>query len=87
MDRVAYIWSTDLQSACDQLPCNPGRSSVVHELHRAYGLLDDGALTIVEPDLALGNTKQLTRFHDRDYIGTSGSNDRHADRRSYLGGS
>jgi len=69
MDRVAYIWSSDLQKACDQLPCHPGRSTVVHDLHRAYGLLEESGLAVVEPDLALGTVGHLTRFHDRDYIG------------------
>lgn len=69
MDRVAYIWSSDLQHACDQLPSNRSRSTVVHDLHRAFGLLDVGNLTVVEPDLALGDVGHLTRFHDRDYIG------------------
>jgi hypothetical protein len=86
MSRVAYIWSSDLQSACDQLPCNPDRSSIVYDLHRAYGLLAERALTIVEPDLALGNVTQLTRFHDREYIGKSRLCNQPADCRSHFGG-
>jgi hypothetical protein len=69
MNRVAYIWSLDLQDACDQLPCNQGRSTIVHDLHRAFGLLDHDALAVVEPELSLGTVGHLTRFHDRDYIG------------------
>jgi hypothetical protein len=69
MNRVAYIWSPDLQNACDQLPCNQDRSTVVHDLHRAFGLLDGSDLTIVQPDLSLGDVGHLTRFHDRNYIG------------------
>jgi hypothetical protein len=69
MDRVAYIWSSALQDACDQLPCNRNRSSVVHDLHRTYGLLDSDNLTVIEPDLTLGDVAHLTRFHNRDYIG------------------
>jgi hypothetical protein len=71
MDRVAYIWSQDLQTACDQLPCNKNRSTVVHDLHRAYGLLDDRIL--VEPDLELATVDRLTRFHDGAYIGEASS--------------
>ena len=69
MDRVAYIWASALQDACDQLPCNRGRSTVVHDLHRADGLLDSSDLTVYEPDLSLGDVGHLTRFHNRDYIG------------------
>ena len=69
MDRVAYLWSSALQDACDQLPCNLDRSTVVHDLHRAYGLLDSSNLTVYEPDVSLGDVGHLTRFHDRDYIG------------------
>lgn len=37
--RVAYIWSQSLQDAADQLPANVGRSSRVHGLIAALGLL------------------------------------------------
>jgi hypothetical protein len=84
MDRVAYIWSSALQDACDQLPCNRYRSTVVHDLHRAYGLLDGSDLTVYEPDLSLGDVGHLTRFHNRDYIGMR-SRVRCADIRSYTG--
>jgi hypothetical protein len=36
---VAYIWSPQLQSAADALPANLGRSSRVHALIRALGLV------------------------------------------------
>ncbi|BEJ16308.1 hypothetical protein CspHIS471_0509130 [Cutaneotrichosporon sp. HIS471] len=41
MASVAYIWSAELQRAADQLPANVGRSSLVHGLVRALGLLDN----------------------------------------------
>ena len=69
MDRVAYIWSPALQDACDQLPSNLNRSTAIHDLHRAYDLLDSSDLTVYEPDVSLGDVGHLTRFHDRDYIG------------------
>lgn len=71
--RVAYIWSRELQNACNELPCNIGRSSIVHELHRAYGLFDDDLLMVVEPNIELGDKRRLERFHGRDYIGTLSS--------------
>lgn len=39
MSRVSYIWSEELQAVSDQLPSNIGRSSVVHDLIDAFGLL------------------------------------------------
>ncbi|KAL7421968.1 hypothetical protein Q5752_003740 [Cryptotrichosporon argae] len=40
--QVAYIWSRELQRVADELPANVGRSSIVHDLVRALGLLDGG---------------------------------------------
>ena len=42
MSRVSYIWSEELQAVSDQLPSNIGRSSVVHDLIDAFGLLHHG---------------------------------------------
>jgi hypothetical protein len=69
--RVSYIWSRQLQDACDQLPSNIGRSSMVHDLHRAFGLFEPGLVNVVEPDAQLGDRIRLERFHDRGYISTS----------------
>ncbi len=41
MTSVAYIWSAELQRAADRLPANVGRSSLVHGLVRALGLLEN----------------------------------------------
>ncbi|GMK55280.1 hypothetical protein CspeluHIS016_0203360 [Cutaneotrichosporon spelunceum] len=41
MTSVAYIWSAALQRAADELPANVGRSSLVHGLIRALGLLEN----------------------------------------------
>ena len=68
---ISYIWSEPLQRVSDQLPSNLGRSSLVHDLHRAIGLLDDENVRIVEPDLELGSRERLARYHDASYIGES----------------
>jgi len=39
MIPAAYIWSPALQAAADALPANKGRSSRVHSLIRALGLV------------------------------------------------
>lgn len=70
---VSYIWSEELQRISDQLPSNLGRSSLVHDLHRALGLLDDENVRVVEPDLELGSRERLVRYHDTSYIGKSDS--------------
>lgn len=66
---VSYVWSEDLQRVCDQLPSNLGRSSLLHDLHRTIGLLDDENVRVVEPDLELGSRERLERYHDASYIG------------------
>lgn len=66
---IQYVWSRKLQVYSDQLPANQGRSSLVHSLHRAIGLLDKSGLDILEPDLSLGCPAQLTRYHTEQYIG------------------
>jgi hypothetical protein len=63
---VKYVWSKLLQDVCDQLPANLGRSSMVHDLIRAFGLLRD----VVEPDMELGSRMALERYHDPSYLET-----------------
>ncbi|KAK4683692.1 hypothetical protein P7C73_g6540, partial [Tremellales sp. Uapishka_1] len=72
---VAYIWSQPLQEVADQLPANPDRSSVVHGLHRALGLLHDPTsddelerAVIVAPDAQLASPAELRRYHDARYV-------------------
>ncbi|CAK9781091.1 Arginase/deacetylase [Cutaneotrichosporon oleaginosum] len=48
MASVAYIWSPELQRAADELPANVGRSSLVHGLVRALGLLENSLETAGE---------------------------------------
>lgn len=47
--KVAYIWSQGLQDVCDDLPANPGRSSLVHGLIQALGSLEND-LALVKGD-------------------------------------
>ncbi|TXT08966.1 hypothetical protein VHUM_02440 [Vanrija humicola] len=75
---TAYIWSPELQAAADALPANVGRSSAVHSLIRALGLLSDGGgardgaasavARVVPPDPALGDAAELARYHARGYV-------------------
>lgn len=65
--RVAYVWSEQLQALSDDLPANLGRSSLVHGLIRALGLLEKAF--VVEPDLSLGTPEVLQRYHDAEYVG------------------
>jgi hypothetical protein len=38
--RVRYIWSQEFQDVSDQLPADPGRSSLVHVLIQTLNLLE-----------------------------------------------
>jgi hypothetical protein len=53
--RVAYIHSSRLQATADLLPSNIGRSSVVHNLIHALGLLDRAASRDTAGDGSLSN--------------------------------
>ena len=66
---VSYIWSAELQQLSDRLPSNLGRSSLIHGLHRATGLLYNDNILVVEPDLDLGSGDRLKRYHDASYVG------------------
>ena len=68
---VQYVWSRQLQVLCDQLPANRQRSSLVHGLHHAVGLLGLPSVAILQPDLSLGSPHQLTCYHTEQYIGMS----------------
>lgn len=82
--RVSYIWSEELQAIADKLPANIGRSSRVHSLIRALGLVQGqsteedeedhgktGKAAIVAPDISLGEPEQLRKYHDARYVGES----------------
>lgn len=74
---LAYIWSPALQQSADLLPSNIGRSSFVHALSNALGLLDDthetgsGRAYIVHPDPSLATADQLRRYHTPAYVGAA----------------
>ncbi|KAL1411465.1 hypothetical protein Q8F55_002421 [Vanrija albida] len=69
---TAYLWSPALEAAADELPANRGRSSTVHALIRALGLVSDdggpGTARVVAPDPALGSASELARYHARGYV-------------------
>jgi hypothetical protein len=84
LSRVAYVHSKRLQAVSDQLPSNVGRSSLVHSLIAAYGLLSQGldkASLEVDNTDCKGKSKatvvepeeatrlDLLRYHDAAYVG------------------
>lgn len=83
MTRVAYIWSAELQACADQLPANLGRSSLVHGLVHALGLVrsvstvespecsPDTTMSacLVSPEPTLATEAELRRYHDARYVG------------------
>ncbi|KAF9188712.1 Histone deacetylase 8 [Haplosporangium sp. Z 767] len=64
--RIAYIYSSDYANIASRLSSNLDRSTRVHALIEAYGLLRLKDMTIVSPRKA--TTKELCRYHSRDYI-------------------
>jgi hypothetical protein len=77
--RVAYIWFEQLEELANALPANLGRSSMVHSLINALGLVkrndldvaksDDMRATVIAPDLRLGTAEALKKYHDAKYVG------------------
>lgn len=80
--RIAYVHSDALRKVADQLPANIGRSSLVHSLISAYGLLGttgDGlspdrqeassTAAVIAPESA--GKADLLRYHDAAYVGKS----------------
>ncbi|RKP33537.1 histone deacetylase 8 [Dimargaris cristalligena] len=65
--KVAYIYSPDYARIADSLPANQGRSSLVHNLVKSFGLLDPPNVDVLKPMLA--PPEELTRFHDQKFIG------------------
>ncbi|KAI8925383.1 hypothetical protein BC831DRAFT_272238 [Entophlyctis helioformis] len=64
--RVAVVGSPHSAAVCDRLPCNPGRSSHVHQLVAAYGLLDLDHVCALDPVPATAD--DLETFHSPDYV-------------------
>jgi histone deacetylase 8 len=62
--KVSYVYSPELIRIVDHLPSNLGRASIVHELIRSYGLLDD--LLIVSPSYA--KDSDILEYHDEDFL-------------------
>jgi hypothetical protein len=80
MPSVAYVWSPQLEAAANELPANKGRSSRVHGLIRALGLVRLPGSTfeeareweparIVPPNPKLSTEAELRRYHDPRYVG------------------
>ena len=77
---VAYIHSSALIQAADDLPSNLGRASLVHDLIEALNLLDTGdggsesalgaRARVVQSKTA--TRLDLERFHDPGYLGEWG---------------
>ncbi|KNF03952.1 hypothetical protein PSTG_03037 [Puccinia striiformis f. sp. tritici PST-78] len=75
--RCIYALPKDLDPL-DRLPSNRGRSSAVHKLIRAFGLLREGEERIVDPTgnraellrTGLASRAELEEFHDHEYVGS-----------------
>ncbi|KAI9615977.1 hypothetical protein H4Q26_011229 [Puccinia striiformis f. sp. tritici PST-130] len=73
--RCIYALPKDLDPL-DRLPSNRGRSSAVHKLIRAFGLLREGEERIVDPTgnraellrTGLASRAELEEFHDHEYV-------------------
>ncbi|CAE6469219.1 unnamed protein product [Rhizoctonia solani] len=64
--KVAYICSLDLVRISSLLPSNRDRSTLVHTLVNAYGLLKRTNCTLVKPGRA--SRKDLERYHEAGYL-------------------
>ncbi|BFZ59837.1 Histone deacetylase 8 [Saitoella coloradoensis] len=64
--QVGYAWSQEYQSIASKLPSNIDRSRLVHNLTRAYGLLDSGNIEIIEPRAA--EEGEIGVYHDEGMV-------------------
>lgn len=64
--KVGYAFSDELVLAADRLPSNVGRSSLVHGLVAAYGLLE--APNIVVLPVTAASRSELLAYHGKDYV-------------------
>ncbi|KAI9159257.1 Histone deacetylase 8 [Blastocladiella emersonii ATCC 22665] len=67
---VAYVWSAASALVHDHLPSNRGRSSLVHGLIKALGLLDPAHVVTIEHAPATG--EELLAFHGLRYLAAAG---------------
>lgn len=63
---IGYVYSLDLQAASDLLPANLGRSSLIHQLSSAYGLLDNSQLKMLKSVPA--HREELCKYHDAKFV-------------------
>ncbi|CCG81903.1 Histone deacetylase phd1 [Taphrina deformans PYCC 5710] len=63
---LGYCYSQALELASDQLPSNIGRSSMVHHLIAAYGLLSHKNIVVLKTLPA--NKAELTAYHDAAFV-------------------
>lgn len=56
MAGAVYVWSPELQLCADRLPANQGRSSLVHGLVQALGLLQNDSTLSDSSNDRLDNT-------------------------------
>ena len=73
--RCIYALPKDLDPL-DRLPSNRGRSSAVHKLIRAFGLLREERIVDTSGNRAellrtgLASRAELEEFHDHEYVGS-----------------
>uniref|UniRef100_T1GBQ7 histone deacetylase n=1 Tax=Megaselia scalaris TaxID=36166 RepID=T1GBQ7_MEGSC len=61
---VKYVYSDSLLYFIDKNPAITGRSKLVHELIKSYGLL--GKLPVIPPRIC--SSAELAQFHSSDYL-------------------
>ncbi|OLL24093.1 Histone deacetylase 8 [Neolecta irregularis DAH-3] len=61
--KVGYVYSKEWEEVANLLPSNEGRSSLVHELAKAYNLFD--YVQLIEPLSATED--DLSSFHDSEF--------------------
>ncbi|RDX46705.1 Arginase/deacetylase [Lentinus brumalis] len=70
--NVVYVVSNELVKASSLLPSNRDRSLLVHSLVKEFGLLnadsDDGRAVLQPIRPTPADFKQLSAYHDRDYL-------------------
>lgn len=65
---LGYCYSQSLEQAADKLPSNIGRSSMVHRLIAAYGLLNHEKTVVLTTSPA--SVSELTAYHDPVFVDT-----------------
>lgn len=80
MPSAAYLWSPQLQRAADGLPANTGRSSLVHGLIRALGLLENEEGLEKRREENMGMMAREGHVEEGDGVGTNGGEDSNHDK-------